>query len=97
MARYGVMPHSRRELSCSIETITPPMVSPGGTFGRPLVGARFTVALVGHELRAVFLEGVERTFHDDEAEVLVFLRVHVVAQSIAGTPEPTHQADRDEA
>lgn len=97
MARHRVMPHLRRELSCSIETITPSMVSPGGKFGRPLVGARFTVALVGDELRAVFLEGVERIFHGDEAEVLVFLRVHVVAQFIAGTPEPRHEADRDEA
>ncbi len=47
------------------------------------------VALAGEELGAVFLEGVGDVFEEDEAEddVLVFRRVHVVAQLVGGEPE----------
>ena len=52
------------------------------------IGAR-VVALAGDELGAVFLEGVGDVFEEDEAEddVLVFRRVHVVAQLVGGEPE----------
>jgi hypothetical protein len=45
--------------------------------------------LAGEELGAVFLEGVGDVFEEDEAEddVLVFRRVHVVAQLVGGEPE----------
>ena len=47
------------------------------------------VAFAGDELRVVLLEGVGDVFEEDEAEddVLVFRRVHVVAQLVGGEPE----------
>ena len=43
----------------------------------------------------MFLEGVGDVFEEDEAEddVLVFRRVHVVAQLIGGEPELGFEAD----
>ncbi len=51
------------------------------------------VALAGDELGAVFLEGVGDVFEEDEAEddVLVFRRVHVVAQLVGGEQIWLHQ------
>jgi hypothetical protein len=45
--------------------------------------------LAGEEFGAVFLEGVGDVFEEDEAEddVLVFRRVHVVAEFVGGEPE----------
>ncbi len=56
-----------------------------GVFG---IGA-CVVAFAGDELGAHFLEGVGDVFEEDEAEddVLVFRRVHVVAQLVGGEPE----------
>jgi hypothetical protein len=53
------------------------------------------VALTGEELGAVFLEGVGDVFEEDEAEddVLVFRRVHVVAELVGGEPELGLEAD----
>jgi len=53
------------------------------------------VALAGEELGAVFLEGVGDVFEEDEAEddVLVFRRVHVVAELIGSEPELGLEAD----
>jgi hypothetical protein len=47
------------------------------------------VALTGEEFGAVFLEGIGDVFEEDEAEddVLVFRRVHVVAELVGGEPE----------
>ena len=52
-------------------------------------------ALPGEELGAVFLEGVGDVFEEDEAEddVLVFRRVHVVAELVGGEPELGLEAD----
>ena len=56
-----------------------------GVFG---IGAG-VVALAGEQLGAVFLEGVGDVFEEDQAEddVLVFRRVHVVAELVGGEPE----------
>ena len=75
-------------------------VGPAGFGGHPedVLGLVFVrvfgirpgvVALAGEELGAVFLEGVGDVFEEDEAEddVLVFRRVHVVAQLVGGEPE----------
>ena len=53
------------------------------------------VALAGEELGAVFLEGVGDVFEEDQPEddVLVFRRVHVVAQFVGGEPELGLEAD----
>jgi len=53
------------------------------------------VALTGEELGAVFLEGVGDVFEEDEAEddVLVFRRVHVVAELVGGEPELGFEAE----
>ena len=47
------------------------------------------VALARDELGVVVVEGVRDVFEEDEAEddVLVFRRVHVVAQLVGGEPE----------
>ena len=47
------------------------------------------VAFASDELGVVLLEGVGDVFEEDEAEddVLVFRRVHVVAQLVGGEPE----------
>ena len=49
----------------------------------------FVVALAGHELGAVFLEGVGDVLEEDETEdnVLVLRRVHVVAELVGSEPE----------
>ena len=54
------------------------------------------VALAGHELGVVFLERVGDVFEEDEAEddVLVFRRVHVVAQLVGREPELGLEAQR---
>ncbi len=75
-------------------------VGPAGLGGHPedVLGLVFVrvlgigagvVALAGDELGAVFLEGVGDVFEEDEAEddVLVFRRVHVVAELVGGEPE----------
>ncbi len=53
------------------------------------------VALTGEELSAMFLERVGDVLDEDEAEddVLVFCRVHVVAQLVGGEPELGLKAD----
>ena len=53
------------------------------------------VALTGEELGAVFLKGVGDIFEEDQAEddVLVFRRVHVVAELVGGEPELGLKAD----
>ena len=58
------------------------------------VGPR-VVAFARHELGAVFLEAVGDVFQEDEAEddVLVFCRVHIVAQLVGGEPEFGLEAD----
>ena len=81
-------------------------VGPAGIGGHPedVLGFVFVrvfgigpgvVALAGEELGAVFLEGVGDVFEEDEAEddVLVFRRVHVVAQLVGGEPELGLEAD----
>ena len=52
-------------------------------------------ALAGEELGAMFLEGVGDVFEEDEPEddVLVFRRVHVVAELVGGEPELGLEAD----
>ena len=47
------------------------------------------VAFAFNEFRAVFLEGVGDVFEEDEPkdDVLVFRRVHIVAQLVGGEPE----------
>ena len=75
-------------------------VRPAGLLGHPEdvlgfvfvfvlgVGAR-VVALARDEFGAVFLEGVGDVLEEDEAEddVLVFRRVHVVAELVRGQPQ----------
>ena len=53
------------------------------------------VAFAGDELGVVLLEGVGDVFEEDEAEddVLVFRRVHVVAQLVGGEPELGFEAE----
>ena len=81
-------------------------VGPAGIGGHPkdVLGFVFVrvfgigagvVALAGEELGAVFLEGVGDVFEEDEAEddVLIFRRVHVVAELVGGEPELGLEAD----
>ena len=62
-----------------------------GVFG---IGAG-VVAFAGDELRVLLLEGVGDVLEEDEAEddVLVFRRVHVVAQLVGGEPELLLEAE----
>jgi hypothetical protein len=75
-------------------------VSPAGIDGHPedVLGFVFVrvfgiragvVAFACNELGAVLFEGVGNVFQEDEAEndVLVFRRVHVVAELVGGEPE----------
>ena len=61
----------------------------GSVFVRVFGIGAGVVAFAGDELGVVFLEGVGDVFEEDEAEddVLVFRRVHVVAQLVGGEPE----------
>lgn len=46
-------------------------------------------ALTGDQLRVVLVEGVGDEFDEDETEgdMLVFRRVHIVAEFVSGAPE----------
>ena len=66
---------------------------PEDVFGFVFVGVfgvcAFVVALAGEQPGAVFLEGVGDVFQENKAEdnMLVFRRIHVVAQLVGGEPE----------
>ena len=72
---------------------------PENVFGSVFVGVfgigAGVVAFARDELRAVFFETVGDVFEEDEAEddVLVFRRVHVVAELVGGEPELLLEAD----
>ena len=61
----------------------------GPVFVRVLGVGALVFALARNELGAVFLEGVGDVLEEDQAEddVLVFRRVHVVAELVGGEPE----------